>query len=96
VPLSYTGMGQNNFYSNDRNRPPFTYAVGWNDVVGGPTSTIPPPENVQAKGNFWGSAQGPEPSGAGDMASGPCDEYGGITNAKPFLITPHPMQTTLQ
>ena len=111
VPLSYTGIDENNFYGNDRNRPSISLgflfgasngvgpsahcgvlnvgAVGWNNVVGGPATTTPPPEIAQAKDNYWGSPSGPQPTGGGDMAGGACDEFGGITNAKPFLTTAH-------
>jgi hypothetical protein len=111
VPLSYTGIDENNFYGNDRNRPSISLgflfgasngvgpsahcgllnvgAVGWNNVVGGPATTTPPPEIGQAKDNYWGSPSGPAPTGGGDMAGGACDEFGGITNAKPFLTTAH-------
>lgn len=117
IPLSLTTVGQNNFYGNDRNRPPLTIgiffgassgigpsahcgvlnvgAVGWNNVVGGPATANPAPERVQAADNFWGSAKGPQPSGPGDMGGGACDEFAGVSNAKPFLTTPHGM-TTLQ
>jgi hypothetical protein len=111
-PLDYMGMGQNNFYGNDRNRPSITVdslfgagsgvgpsarcgvlnvgAVGWNNVI---VTTPPsqPPENVQAKDNYWGSSSGPQPTGGGDTAGGACDEFGGITNTKPFLTTAHAM-----
>jgi hypothetical protein len=46
------------------------------------------PQTLQANGNFWGSAQGPNPTGIGDAAGGVCDQNGAVTIAKPFATTP--------
>jgi hypothetical protein len=54
-------------------------------VVTGPEAGgTPPLENLPAAGNFWGSAKGPAPTGAGDAAGGACDQNGGVTSVKPF------------
>jgi hypothetical protein len=46
------------------------------------------PQTLQASGNFWGSAQGPAPTGVGDAAGGVCDQNGAVTIVKPFATTP--------
>ena len=42
------------------------------------------PQTLAAGGNFWGSAKGPAPTGAGDAVGGVCDQNGATTIAKPF------------
>jgi hypothetical protein len=44
----------------------------------------PPIISQSAVNNFWGSANGPSPTGPGDAAGGACDQNGGVTVAKPF------------
>ena len=44
--------------------------------------------SAQAENNYWGSAQGPQPTGPGDAAGGACDQNGGVTSAKPFVTSP--------
>ncbi len=46
------------------------------------------PQTLQASGNFWGSTQGPAPTGVGDVAGGVCDQNGAVTITKPFATTP--------
>jgi hypothetical protein len=59
--------------------------VGALAAISGPVAVTPPPTiNLQAAGNFWGSTNGPAPTGAGDAVGGACDQNGGVTNAKPF------------
>jgi hypothetical protein len=59
--------------------------VGALAAISGPVAVTPPPiVNLQAAGNFWGSSNGPAPTGAGDAVGGACDQNGGVTNAKPF------------
>lgn len=50
-----------------------------------------PTMTLQAGGNFWGSSQGPAPTGAGDAVGGACDQNGGVTIAKPFVTTAFPI-----
>jgi hypothetical protein len=42
------------------------------------------PQTLQAGGNFWGSANGPAPSGVGDAVGGVCDQNGATTIVKSF------------
>jgi len=58
---------------------------------------LPPAPTIylEAGGNFWGSASGPQPNGPGDTVGGVCDQNGGVTVAKPaaavaFEITSWP------
>jgi hypothetical protein len=113
-PPAPVDMSQNNFFSNDRNRPPLS--LGWfyagtaaplnpgpsahcgvlnvgevvptNEVIiflpSLPVVTTP----LLAANNYWGSAQGPQPSGPGDAAGGACDQDGGATTVKPFATSP--------
>jgi len=46
------------------------------------------PQTLQAGGNFWGSAQGPAPTGVGDAVGGVCDQNSATTIAKPFATAP--------
>jgi hypothetical protein len=60
---------------------------------GGPVQVI----TVSAGGNFWGSASGPQPTGAGDAVGGSCDQNHAITIGKPFatvgfVITTSPVE----
>jgi hypothetical protein len=50
-----------------------------------------PTMTLQVGGNFWGSAHGPAPTGAGDAVGGACDQNGGVTIAKPFATTALPI-----
>jgi hypothetical protein len=103
---NYSSFTQNNFYGNDRNRPPLTFYVGPAAANPGPSADcgvlnlgdiaaigMPglPTMTLQAGGNFWGSAQGPAPTGAGDAVGGACDQNGGVTIAKPFATTALPI-----
>jgi hypothetical protein len=60
--------------------------VGALAAISGPVAVTPPPTtNLQAAGNFWGSASsGPMNTGAADAAGGACDQNGGVTKTKPF------------
>jgi hypothetical protein len=103
---NYSSFTQNNFYGNDRNRPPLTFYVGPAAANPGPSADcgvlnlgdiaaigMPglPTMTLQAGGNFWGSAQGPAPTGAGDAVGGACDQNGGVTIAKPFATIAFPI-----
>jgi hypothetical protein len=46
------------------------------------------PQTLQANGNFWGSTQGPAPTGVGDAAGGVCDQNGAVTITKPSATSP--------
>jgi hypothetical protein len=62
--------------------------VGALAAIAGPEAVTPPPViTIQAAGNFWGSIKGPSANGPGDAASGPCDQNGGVTIAKPFALS---------
>jgi hypothetical protein len=110
-PLSnnYSPFTQNNFYGNDRNRPPLVISVGpipgpntgpsahcgvlnLGDVSAAELASFGQgsldPQTLRASGNFWGSTQGPAPTGVGDAAGGVCDQNGAVTIAKPFATTP--------
>lgn len=43
---------------------------------------------AEPENNYWGSAQGPQPTGPGDAAGGACDQNGGVTSVKPFVTSP--------
>ncbi len=104
---TFAAFSGNNFFGNDRNRPPLALkASGTRPVppfdpgpgahcgvlnVGALASFgtedfpfVPLPQPLQAANNFWGSAKGPQPTGVGDMAGGPCDQNHGVTGFKPF------------
>jgi hypothetical protein len=53
-------------------------------VVGPNAGGTPPTISLAASGNFWGSAQGPAPTGVGDAVGGVCDQNSATTIAKPF------------
>jgi hypothetical protein len=97
--ISFAKFMGNDFYGNDRNRPPLSLGrFGFNPGAGAhcgvlnvgaqvfldPQPTTPTVAPLQAANNYWGSTSGPAATGPGDTAGGVCDQNGGATTVKPF------------
>ncbi len=95
-----SAFAQNNVIGNDRNRPAQVLSFLDEPANVGPSAHcgilnigaalnqvhhLPPvPQKLIATGSFWGSSNGPSPTGPADAAGGACDQNGGQTLVKPF------------
>ena len=89
----FATFSDNNFFGNDRKRPPGLSFYGFNlgpsahcgvlnlGLVG--ASPLPATQ-LQAAKNYWGSSEGASSSGASDNAGGACDQNNSTTITKPF------------
>lgn len=102
ISISFANFAGNDFYGNDRNRPPLSLGrFGFNPGPGAhcgvlnvgaqvfqdPRPPSPTVEKLQTANNFWGSVSGPATTGQSDTAGGVCDQNGGATTVKPFSPT---------